>query len=63
MIAALLKYNPEQVQTVEMIRLDGQRPMIELFGFHQAAGLMQRQSFGEQRGNNRGAWGGKLACA
>jgi hypothetical protein len=49
-IAALMKYEAEQVPAVELIRIDGKDSAINFFRLGQSPGLMQRQSLRQQRG-------------
>ena len=50
-IAALMKYETEQVLGVELIRINGKDLAIDFFRLDQSPGLMQRQSLRQQRGH------------
>jgi hypothetical protein len=50
-IAALMKYEAEQVPGVELIRIKGKDLAINFFRLGQTPGLMQRQSLRQQRGH------------
>jgi len=50
-IAALMKYEAEQVPAVELIRIDGKDLAIDFFRLGQSPGLVQRQCLRQQRGH------------
>jgi hypothetical protein len=50
-IAALMKYEAEQMAAVRLIRIDGKDLAINFFRLGQSPGLMQRQSLRQQRGH------------